>query len=634
MLKNHFHKLYILFAPLFIFFFNEHNAILANSDGQHYLEIALMQYNVFLSNGVLAGFENLYSYRSEGMRPLLYPVYIAIFMLFTNGDMFLTTSLVMSSIGFFWSLYTYRLILWSGASKYTAAFGSIMIVLWPGFSYYHYNMFSETAHITLLLITIYYILKSNYLSNTSDVIKAGIFGGLMLCVRPELLFIAPIGFIFYGFCYFKKNKNFILELSLILPVFIAFFVSLYASFLVNISPLVGCSSCVSNNYRTDNEDITYLLLLVFFLLAFYMYRFFKNYKLGGLPSTKFPHLTESIEEKKNSNLSTMINIMLLLAFIWYFPFADELLEWFRVGIFNLQDYNNPVAGFEKNWSIIWPQWAALITFLSLIAIATIAFYLFVQKKSISKIFNHHSSQLLIIGFTLTFTYFILLVMENAGITPLRRTAPAVFILVTGIVAFIGILDLKKINILNYSVILFSLIVCFSSITAFSTIYTNTLIDASAYVHKRSGMPWQHTVYGGPPKPSFLLVNEISEAVGRNNIQGSTIEIATFTHWRPDVTHGIYLAIRKLNIRKTYDLGMWISSASRLTVDDLRKNTDTTHLIIDTYPEHSNEYIEEKIGFHFYPGWLALKNIRKGNLQGMVEIDRINANGREYILYEL
>jgi len=617
MISNHLHKLYILFAPFFIFFFNESNEILANSDGQHYLEIALNQYNVFANNGFLAGFENLYSYRSEGMRPLLYPVYITIFMLITYGDMYLASSFVMSSIGLIWSLYTYRLILWSGASKYIAAFGSVMIVLWPGFSYYHYNMFSETAHITLLFITIYYILKSNYFSNTSDTIKAGIFGGLMLCVRPELIFIVPIGFIFYAFCYFKKNKNFILELSLIFPIFIAFIISLYSSFLVNISPRVGCHHCISNNLRSDNEDITYLLFLAFLFIAFYVFRLYKNYTI----------------EKKNCNLSTMINIMLLVAFLWYFPFADELLEWFRVGIFNLQDYNNPVADFEKNWGIIWPAWRVLVLPLFYLLIAIIAFYIFFQKRKLSKIFNHHSSQLLIIGFTLVFTYFMLLITENAGITPLRRTAPAVFILVTGIVAFIGVLDNRKIKIFNYPVVLLSLIVCFSSISAFSSIYSNKLMDASIYVQRKFHIPWQHTVYSGAPKPSFSLVNAISDAVEKNSIQGSKIQIATFTHWPPDITHAIYLAVSKLNIRETYDLDMWILSASRLTVDDLRKH-ETTHLLIDTYPEHSNEYIEKKIGFHFYPGWHVLKKIRLGDLQGMLEIDKIKVNGREYILYKL
>ena len=34
--------------------------------------------------------------------------------------------------------------------------------------------------------------------------------------------------------------------------------------------------------------------------------------------------------------------------MWYFPFADHLFEWFRVGMFNLQDYNNPVVGFKEN----------------------------------------------------------------------------------------------------------------------------------------------------------------------------------------------------------------------------------------------------------------------------------------------
>ena len=33
--------------------------------------------------------------------------------------------------------------------------------------------------------------------------------------------------------------------------------------------------------------------------------------------------------------------------MWYFPYVDELFEWFRVGYFNLQDYNNPVADYKK-----------------------------------------------------------------------------------------------------------------------------------------------------------------------------------------------------------------------------------------------------------------------------------------------
>ena len=68
MLKNNPYIYYVLifFAPLFVFIFNEYNEILANSDGQHYLDIALMQYQIFEDQGVKAGLESIYNVRSIG----------------------------------------------------------------------------------------------------------------------------------------------------------------------------------------------------------------------------------------------------------------------------------------------------------------------------------------------------------------------------------------------------------------------------------------------------------------------------------------------------------------------------------------------------------------------------------------
>ena len=104
MLKNNPYIYYVLifFAPLFVFIFNEYNEVLANSDGQHYLDIALMQYQIFEDQGLIAGLESIYNVRSIGLRPLIYPVYITLFMLLTQGDLYLTTSLVMSSIALIW----------------------------------------------------------------------------------------------------------------------------------------------------------------------------------------------------------------------------------------------------------------------------------------------------------------------------------------------------------------------------------------------------------------------------------------------------------------------------------------------------------------------------------------------------
>ena len=119
MLKNnpYIYYIFIFFAPLFVFLFNQYNEILANSDGQHYLDIALMHYQVFEDKGFLAGLDSLYNLRSQGLRPLIYPVFISFFMLITKGDLFLTTSLVMSSIALIWVIYLYRIFLWSGCNK-------------------------------------------------------------------------------------------------------------------------------------------------------------------------------------------------------------------------------------------------------------------------------------------------------------------------------------------------------------------------------------------------------------------------------------------------------------------------------------------------------------------------------------
>ena len=52
--------------------------------------------------------------------------------------------------------------------------------------------------------------------------------------------------------------------------------------------------------------------------------------------------------------------------------------------------------------------------------------------------------------------------------------------------------------------------------------------------------------------------------------------------------------------------MWILHPGALTLSDLR-NGKVTHLLIDTFPEDSDDPVDKKIGFHFYPGWSILKN---------------------------
>ena len=328
-----------------------------------------MQYQIFEDQGVKAGLESIYNVRSIGLRPLIYPVYITLFMLLTQGDLYLTTSLVMSSIALIWVIYLYRIFLWSGCSKIVSAFGSVLLVIWPGFTYYHYNMFSETAHITALFMFIFYILDSDYFKNRLSVYKAGLCAAIMLCIRPELIFIVPLGLSFYVFNYFRLNKNFLFEAKQILLIVSVFFLSLYSSFLVNFTPLSDCAHCISNKFRSENENISYFLLLIGIILSYLFYNYYKNQK----------------NNYKQVNLSILVFITLFLTLMWYLPFADHLFEWFRVGMFNLQDYNNPVVGFKENWTIIWPNWVTLFLYLT-ISFVAIFYYFKLYKKNNFKIF--------------------------------------------------------------------------------------------------------------------------------------------------------------------------------------------------------------------------------------------------------
>ncbi len=618
MLKNnpYIYYIFIFFAPLFVFLFNQYNEILANSDGQHYLDIALMHYQVFEDKGFLAGLDSLYNLRSQGLRPLIYPVFISFFMLITKGDLFLTTSLVMSSIALIWVIYLYRIFLWSGCNKIVSSLGSILIVIWPGFSYYHYNMFSETAHITVLFMFLYYILESDYLKNRISIYKAGICSALMLCIRPELIFIVPLGLSFYAYCYFKMNRNFLFELKQIVLITSIFFLSLYSSFLVNISPLSDCSHCISNSFRSQNESIILYIIAIMTIIFYLLYGYFINFK----------------KNLNQNNLSILIIIIFTLTLAWYLPFADELFEWFRVGMFNLQDYNNPVADFNKNWAIIWPNWSLLFLYLFISFLAIFYFSKFYKKENFNNLLMNKSSQLLIIGLVMSLVYFILLLTENAGITPLRRTAPAVFVLASGIIAFTGVnMNSTKKFISYLPIVVLSIGVIISSLSAFSSKYSNFVTDKSQYIQRKMNIPWQHTIYAGPSKPSFNFIESLHKYTVNNNLQKSYIKIATFTHWPPDITHGIYTAKRKLRVLE--NLSMWILHPGSLTLDDLRKQK-VTHLMIDTFPEYSDQEVEKKIGFHFYPGWKIIKELRRKNFQGMTYMDSIEINKRNYLIFKL
>ena len=181
----------------------------------------------------------------------------------------------------------------------------------------------------MLTATIYYILNSNLLNSKKDVIKAGIFGGFTLCVRPELLFIVPFGLIPFFYKYFMENKNFWHEFKSAILVFIIFLTTLYIGFLSFISPLSDCTHCISNTFRSEEDNIFFPFSIL----------------IISIVSLAVLHYKNNLQKKLR--LTFLISIILMICALWYFPYVDELFEWFRVGYFNLQDYNNPVADYKK-----------------------------------------------------------------------------------------------------------------------------------------------------------------------------------------------------------------------------------------------------------------------------------------------
>ena len=130
-----------------------------------------------------------------------------------------------------------------------------------------------------------------------------------------------------------------------------------------------------------------------------------------------------------------------------------------------------------------------------------------------------------------------------GLLLLGRTAPAVFVLASGIIAFTGVnMNSTKNLSLYLPIVVLSIGVIISSLSAFSSKYSNFVTDKSAVYTEKMNIPWQHTIYVGPSKPSFNFIESLHKYTVNNNLQKSYIKkLRLLLHWPPDITHGIYTA---------------------------------------------------------------------------------------------
>jgi len=591
----------VMVFPILLFFFHEHHTMLPMADGAHYVRVAMFQYELF-DNGFWEGIKGLYTFRSPGQRPLLYPAFIAVIMKIVGGDLYATTKYVQVFFAAVWSIYTYRLIrLYGDETK--AICGAFLIVGWPSFFQSHYSMFSESCHLTLLFATLYYLLASDFLEKKSEVIKAGIAGAFTLCVRPELLFIIPVGLSYFIYHYLKKEKNFVVELLLNLPLFLAFFITLYARYV---------------NITEPERDVAALWGIVAVALIFCGILLYKNHTIY----------------KKKIHLFIFSSILISLTCLWYIPYVDQLYRWFLVGYYNLQDYNNPVADFHTNWKLVYPAWRALFWFLFALSLFAVCSEKYARKNDVNVIsLVDKYGQMAIIGSIICLIYFILLVMKSAGITPLRRTDPGSFSLMIGLLILTAsaTVPLYK-RIVNGTLVTVTLAMFVYSLSAFLPIWKYEPLEKYAHFVEHMGVPWQPVVYNLYPNADFNLVNAITETVKQHHLEGSDIKIASFTHWPPDLTLGLDIAQAK--VKPPYTLGLWYIYNDSIKNLSLLKKQGTAYLLVDSFPEWTDEQVKAKIGFHFYPGWEVLYKLRHGDLQSMKLVDTIKVNGRVYSFYRL
>lgn len=277
---------------------------------------------------------------------------------------------------------------------------------------------------------------------------------------------------------------------------------------------------------------------------------------------------------------------------WYLPFAKDLYEWFLVGYYNSQDYQNPIAPFKENFKIIYDSWNSLFWLFSILILGA-----FLGKK---KLKDYH--EVLILGSVIFFIYILLFLTKSAGITPMRRIIPGMTLFLAGLLIFSSIGQNQFYKKLHHIVlVVFSLLVFANLFYSFNSIWNNTTLNEYQKITKKwLNISWHHQVeYNVYNKPDYNFVNALTGMVIKNKIENTNIRVVQFSDWPPDVTLGIDLAQIRLKI--PYTLFTWIKFTDEWTkVSDLKKH-QIHYIVIDTFPEWSDEELQKRSGFSFFIG---------------------------------
>jgi len=214
---------------LLVVTWHTYNNAFPTSDGIAYMDTTYRKYLAFFENGFIAGLAELYLQRD--WRPQIFPLFGVFFLLLFGNNPII--AFAFTSVIFYMILSGYLyLILRIRLTPFYSCVASLFISLVSGFFIYSALYFSEIAYLPFLVGTYYYLCKSNFFYEPNYSLLAGVFMGLILCIRPAeslIMVFAILPFIIVG--YVRKNISVLEILRAINIVLFTVFLLFYITYL-------------------------------------------------------------------------------------------------------------------------------------------------------------------------------------------------------------------------------------------------------------------------------------------------------------------------------------------------------------------------------------------------------------------
>ncbi len=320
MLTNIIKFLLLLIAPIIAILWHGNNNIPTFADGATYLQDAVYVANFWLDGNISKFLETYFSYR--GWRPTSFPSFISPFLVISDGNILLASSLthlLFTSLSTFFIYRILRLNLEVIESAIISAFLSLSVsVFFGGLSV---PLFAEIGFVPFILGTLYYLISSEYFTKKKESFLFTFMFFLAFSIRPaQSLMILLLPLIFYFAYSYSKNKFSLYELSRILLLVTSSAFILVASRAI---PLLFWEGENNTIYMIDPPKSGEVFLNIFYLISalnifsIIIFIFSKRFKY---------------KSQENSLFMSFFIAMVLILFYWY-PFMSELFNWIYANMF-------------------------------------------------------------------------------------------------------------------------------------------------------------------------------------------------------------------------------------------------------------------------------------------------------------